>query len=270
VATASDKGTLVRVFDAASGGALAELRRGADRATIFSVAFSGGGAEWLAASSDKGTVHVWALPPAGAEAGGGGGGGAGGAQAPPPASGGSGGGGSGSKLSFVVRVCMLARVRCALRSALHSQPLTRVSLPFLSLLFLGAPRLQKGLLPRYFSSAWSHAQLRLPPGAGGGGGGSSGGGGGGNGGAQGSASAPAAPSAAASSAAPRSVVAFGAAPHTLLVAVANGTFHTCVARATLILRSFRPHLPSVCSRTAFSSIPAPSLVPIMHPSQVHV
>ncbi len=111
VATASDKGTLVRVFDAASGAALAELRRGAERATIFSVAFSSassGGAEWLAASSDKGTVHVWPLPPPGAAAGGAGGAGSG-AQTPPPASGGNGsngsgsGGSSGGKLSFVVR-----------------------------------------------------------------------------------------------------------------------------------------------------------------------
>lgn len=73
LATASDKGTLVRVFDTASGAPLAELRRGADRAVIFSVAFSPvqpGAATsppgaWLAASSDKGTVHVWPLPPPG-------------------------------------------------------------------------------------------------------------------------------------------------------------------------------------------------------------
>ncbi len=104
----------------------------------------------------------------------------------------------------------------------------------------GASLLQKGLLPRYCSSSWSHAQLRLPPGAGGGGGaggaggGGGGGSGGGNGGGDGSQGAAASASAASASAAsaaaaPRSVVAFGAAPHTLLVAVANGTFHTCVA-----------------------------------------
>jgi hypothetical protein len=75
LATASDKGTLVRVFDTASGAPLAELRRGADRAVIFSVAFSSPPVQtgatsstpgaWLAASSDKGTVHVWPLPPPG-------------------------------------------------------------------------------------------------------------------------------------------------------------------------------------------------------------
>ncbi|KAL0389620.1 UNVERIFIED_CONTAM: Autophagy-related protein 18a, partial [Sesamum calycinum] len=48
LATASTKGTLVRV------------RRGADRAEIYSLAFSPT-AQWLAVSSDKGTVHVFSL-----------------------------------------------------------------------------------------------------------------------------------------------------------------------------------------------------------------
>lgn len=39
-----------------------ELRRGADPARIFSIAFARGDApEWLAMSSDKGTVHVFKL-----------------------------------------------------------------------------------------------------------------------------------------------------------------------------------------------------------------
>lgn len=37
-----------------------ELRRGADPACIYSIAFSRG-AQWLAVSSDKGTVHVFSL-----------------------------------------------------------------------------------------------------------------------------------------------------------------------------------------------------------------
>ena len=52
---------LVRVYDTASATLLREFRRGADRATIYSIAFSATN-EFLACSSDKGTVHVWAVP----------------------------------------------------------------------------------------------------------------------------------------------------------------------------------------------------------------
>ncbi|KAK7258892.1 hypothetical protein RIF29_24481 [Crotalaria pallida] len=60
VATASSKGTLVRVFNTLDGSLLQEVRRGADRAEIYSLAFSAT-AQWLAVSSDKGTVHVFGL-----------------------------------------------------------------------------------------------------------------------------------------------------------------------------------------------------------------
>lgn len=60
LATASEKGTLIRVWNTADGELLQELRRGADPATIFSLALSRQ-CEWLAVSSDKGTVHVFAL-----------------------------------------------------------------------------------------------------------------------------------------------------------------------------------------------------------------
>ncbi|KAH7574686.1 hypothetical protein JRO89_XS03G0330900 [Xanthoceras sorbifolium] len=60
LATASTKGTLVRVFNAMNGSLLQEVRRGADRADIYSLAFSSN-VKWLAASSDKGTVHVFNL-----------------------------------------------------------------------------------------------------------------------------------------------------------------------------------------------------------------
>ncbi|CAN1784121.1 Autophagy-related protein 18a [Linum perenne] len=60
LATASSKGTLVRVFNTLDGSLLQEVRRGADRAEIYSLAFSSD-AHWLAVSSDKGTVHVFGL-----------------------------------------------------------------------------------------------------------------------------------------------------------------------------------------------------------------
>ncbi|XVF80486.1 hypothetical protein PTKIN_Ptkin15bG0077700 [Pterospermum kingtungense] len=60
LATASTKGTLVRIFNTVDGSLLQEVRRGADRAEIYSLAFSSN-AQWLAVSSDKGTVHVFSL-----------------------------------------------------------------------------------------------------------------------------------------------------------------------------------------------------------------
>ncbi|KAI3961229.1 hypothetical protein MKX01_035815 [Papaver californicum] len=60
LATASSKGTLVRIFNTTYGTLLQEVRRGADRAEIYSLAFSPT-AQWLAVSSNKGTVHVFNL-----------------------------------------------------------------------------------------------------------------------------------------------------------------------------------------------------------------
>jgi len=60
LATASDKGTLVRIHDIITGVRLQELRRGADRAEIHSITFSPA-SDFLAVSSDKGTVHIFAI-----------------------------------------------------------------------------------------------------------------------------------------------------------------------------------------------------------------
>ncbi|MCD7459755.1 Autophagy- protein 18a [Datura stramonium] len=60
LATASTKGTLIRIFNTLEGTLLQEVRRGLDRAEIYSVSFSPT-AQWLAVSSDKGTVHVFSL-----------------------------------------------------------------------------------------------------------------------------------------------------------------------------------------------------------------
>lgn len=61
-ATTSDKGTLIRVFNTHSGKLLHELRRGVDRAEIYSIAFNGESTR-LCVSSDKGTIHIFNLDP---------------------------------------------------------------------------------------------------------------------------------------------------------------------------------------------------------------
>ncbi|KAJ3316471.1 hypothetical protein HDU76_001774 [Blyttiomyces sp. JEL0837] len=60
VATASETGTLVRVFETKSGRLVNELRRGLDRAEIYCVAFNLEGTR-ICVASDKGTVHVFNL-----------------------------------------------------------------------------------------------------------------------------------------------------------------------------------------------------------------
>ncbi|KAH0912606.1 hypothetical protein HID58_035927 [Brassica napus] len=137
LATASSKGTLVRIFNTVDGtlrqevGAnyyyiasaldprcsfdsynnddvTVQVRRGADRAEIYSLAFSSN-AEWLAVSSDKGTVHVFGLK-------------------------------------------VNSGVKDTPRIASN---VTRPTSPSSSL------SLFKGVLPKYFSSEWSVAQFRL-------------------------------------------------------------------------------------------------------------
>jgi len=60
IATASVKGTLIRIWDSIQRIMLVELRRGSDPAILYCLNFSPGD-EWLCCSSDKGTVHVFAL-----------------------------------------------------------------------------------------------------------------------------------------------------------------------------------------------------------------
>mgnify|MGYP001083680742 CR=1 FL=1 len=60
LATASEKGTLIRVFDTYTGVKLQEVRRGADRADIYSISFSPD-SRFFCTSSDKGTIHIFAL-----------------------------------------------------------------------------------------------------------------------------------------------------------------------------------------------------------------
>ncbi|CAG0884810.1 unnamed protein product [Darwinula stevensoni] len=60
LATASTKGTLIRVFDTYNGGLLHELRRGAHSANIYCINFNLE-STLLCVSSDHGTVHVFSV-----------------------------------------------------------------------------------------------------------------------------------------------------------------------------------------------------------------
>ena len=131
LATASEKGTLIRVYDTATATLMHEFRRGADRATVYSIAFAPG-KDFLAVSSDKGTVHVYVVPERASVGGGGGGTAGGGADGvpsggadgvPSPAEGSGEGGVIDAKAAF---------------------------------------SFVKGFLPKYFSSEWSLAQFKLP------------------------------------------------------------------------------------------------------------
>lgn len=58
VATASVKGTVIRLWDVASATCVQEYRRGVERAVITCLVFSWD-FKWLACTSDKGTAHVF-------------------------------------------------------------------------------------------------------------------------------------------------------------------------------------------------------------------
>lgn len=61
IASASKKGTIIRVFRVKDGSVLQEYRRGIDNAKIMSLCFDMTG-QMLAVSSDSGTVHVYMVP----------------------------------------------------------------------------------------------------------------------------------------------------------------------------------------------------------------
>lgn len=60
LATTSQKGTLIRIWDCITGKRIRELRRGTDQAEIYGVAFRPDEQE-LCVWSDKGTVHAFSL-----------------------------------------------------------------------------------------------------------------------------------------------------------------------------------------------------------------
>ncbi|XP_010922804.1 autophagy-related protein 18c [Elaeis guineensis] len=129
LATASVKGTLVRIFNTMDGTRLQEVRRGADRAEIYSIALSPN-VQWLAVSSDKGTIHIFSLRVrvVGEDA--------------------------SNHQTFGQGPGMVHQNSSSSLDALIS-PNTGAN-PGSSLSFM------RGVLPKYFSSEWSFAQFHLP------------------------------------------------------------------------------------------------------------
>ena len=60
LASASDKGTIIRLFSTETGDAIQEVRRGSDKAEIYSLSFDKN-SNWMACSSDKGTIHIFSV-----------------------------------------------------------------------------------------------------------------------------------------------------------------------------------------------------------------
>ncbi|KAL5711565.1 Autophagy-related protein 18d [Ranunculus cassubicifolius] len=125
LATASTKGTLIRIFNTMDGTRLQEVRRGVDRADIYSLALSPN-VQWLAVSSDKGTVHIFGLR---------------------------------------VRVVGEDSPSSHSSSLTHQNSSTSLE-AFISPTTGANPgssfSFMKGVLPKYFSSEWSFAQFYLP------------------------------------------------------------------------------------------------------------
>ncbi|KAF9957246.1 WD repeat domain phosphoinositide-interacting protein 3 [Mortierella alpina] len=124
-ASASDKGTLIRVFDTGSSKLLHEFRRGVDKAEIYSIAFNSDSTR-ICAGSDKGTVHIFNLD---------------GATGSRVYQAGMGSPSAGPQYGEVLQP----------HHASHMSTGNRQS----SLAFM------KDLLPKYFSSAWSFAQFKV-------------------------------------------------------------------------------------------------------------
>ncbi|KAF9135239.1 WD repeat domain phosphoinositide-interacting protein 3 [Mortierella sp. 14UC] len=125
-ASASDKGTLIRVFDTGSSKLLNEFRRGVDRAEIYSIAFNSDSTR-ICAGSDKGTVHIFNLDGA-----------TGGARV---YHGGTGSPSAGPHYGEVIQPHHSSQMSSGNRQS--------------SFAFM------KDLLPKYFSSAWSFAQFKV-------------------------------------------------------------------------------------------------------------
>lgn len=133
LATASEKGTLIRIFDIKSGRLLCELRRGADRAEIFGIEFSKDSSK-VCVTSDKGTVHIFSL------------------QATTLSNTSTIGGGRGRDSNNTNNSTNAVNIAAEYGPTLSDDTQTN---KHSNLFFI------KDLLPKYFSSQWSFAQCRV-------------------------------------------------------------------------------------------------------------
>lgn len=60
LATASEKGTIIRLYNPQTGDLLIELRRGKDKVELYSIAIDMKN-RWVGCTSDKGTVHIFSI-----------------------------------------------------------------------------------------------------------------------------------------------------------------------------------------------------------------
>jgi WD repeat-containing protein 45 len=135
LATASEKGTLIRIFDTQNGQLFQELRRGSDRASIYSICFNHS-SQFICVSSDKGTIHIFSL--AGDD----------GANPSAPSSQ-SPQGQQQSEIDDPITMKPSSFQKAGAEQSLASNPQSKLSF-------------MKGILPKYFSSEWSFAQFHAP------------------------------------------------------------------------------------------------------------
>lgn len=60
IASASEKGTIIRIFSTINGSLIKEVRRGTEAAEIYSIAFDKN-SKFIACSSNKGTIHIFKI-----------------------------------------------------------------------------------------------------------------------------------------------------------------------------------------------------------------
>lgn len=129
IASASEKGTLIRIWDCFTGDPLRELRRGMDRADIYCLCFNSS-STFVACSSDKGTIHIFSLD-------------------------GSGPNNSNSAFHNESSNAQNQESESSNSNASSSTPNnTKSGLSFMR------DMLPAGLVPKYFGSEWSFAQVR--------------------------------------------------------------------------------------------------------------
>lgn len=132
LATASTKGTLIRIWDTIQGEKLQELRRGADSAEIYSICFSQE-CKWLALSSEKNTVHIFALDKSVYD-----------------------------KSGKTAKKAVKAKPSPPKGPTNDEKDLAAKEASSKDKNTTSSLRMFKGILPKYFSSQWSHSQFRIP------------------------------------------------------------------------------------------------------------